>query len=287
MSKSFPMLLAGLCLVLGSSAEAQTILLQDGRRVTAKSLRRQGDNIMATDPVEEGKTAPKGEVGYPLSQIETLEFPEPAQLGMATALIGKGRGSEAIAQLDQALRYYEGFRDAPGSYWADLALLKANTLLSLDRDAEAETLASLIASIGSDPETLMGGRAVLAACMARRGEHEKALPILAEVLKKARRPDTVATASVYQGECQLAAKEFEPAILSFLTVPVFYPEQANLQGRWMLGAGRAFFGAGELVKAKETLGELINNHATAPEVPAAKAELEAIERREKALEGPA
>ncbi len=269
------------------SAEAQSILLQDGRRVTTQGLRRQGDTIMATDPVEEGRPAVKGEVGYPLSQIETLEFPEPGQLTAALGLIEKGRGAEAVAQLDQALRYYEVFRDAPGSHWADLVLLKANTLLSLERDSEAEKLALDIASRGSDPETQLGAKAVLAACLVRRGEAEKALPILTEVMRGAHREDTLATASVYEGECHLASKEFEPAILCFLTVPVFYPDQHYLEARWKLGAGRAFFAAGEIDRAKETLNELVEKQSAAPEVAAAKAELERIERREKALEGPA
>ncbi|MEO8353584.1 MAG: tetratricopeptide repeat protein [Chthoniobacteraceae bacterium] len=272
---------------LVTSADAQSIVLQDGRRVTTQGLRRQGDTIMARDPLEEGRAAVNGEVGIPLSQIETLEFPEPAQLSSAQGLIEKGRGAEAVTQLDQALRYYEVFRDAPGSHWADLVLLKANILLALERDSEAEQLAADIVARGSDSETLLGAKAVLAACMVRRGEEETARPILTEVIRDAHREDTLATASVYQGECHLARKEFEPAILCFLTVPVFYPDQHYLEARWKLGAGRAFFAAGEIDRAKETLNELVEKQSAAPEVAAAKAELDRIARREKALDGPA
>ena len=78
-----PVLIA---LVLGMFAvesQAQTIVLKDGKRVAPKSLRRQGDNIMAQSPSVAGAPGVQGEVGYPLAQIEKSEFPEPAVLKTA------------------------------------------------------------------------------------------------------------------------------------------------------------------------------------------------------------
>ena len=69
------------------SSHGQVIVLKDGKRVTAKALRRVGDNIMATAPTAEGAAAVNGEVGYPLAQIETLEFPEPSILKAAPDMI--------------------------------------------------------------------------------------------------------------------------------------------------------------------------------------------------------
>ena len=34
-----------------------------------------------------------------------------------------------MVQIDPALKYYEGFRDVPGSWWADLLLMKMNALV--------------------------------------------------------------------------------------------------------------------------------------------------------------
>src|SRR5688572_20617831 len=147
--------LAG-CLCLGSAASAQTIHLKDGRTVTTKSMRRQGEVIMAAQEIAgaQGQPGTKGEIGYPVASIERIDFPEPAQLRAATELLTQGRAGEAVSQLDVALRYYEGFRDAPGSWWADLALLKATALINTGRDKEAEPIIDQIARMATDPETV-------------------------------------------------------------------------------------------------------------------------------------
>jgi hypothetical protein len=100
-------------------------MMKDGKHVVAKSLKRQGDNIMATDPAENGGIAMHGDVGYPLAQVEKLEFPEPAQIKSTPDLIVSGKAAEALAQLDAALRYYDSFRDAPAAIGANSLCLSA------------------------------------------------------------------------------------------------------------------------------------------------------------------
>lgn len=273
-------------LAAAAGAPAESMIMKDGRRIVAKTLRRQGDNIMAANPSESGGKAMEGEVGYPLAQVERLEFPEPALLKTVPDLMTRGKAAEAIAQLDPAIRYYEGFRDAPGSYWADLALLKGNALLSLGRDAEAEPLAAQIARLASQPETILGARTQAAACLTRKGEHPRSLEILEQVLRDAARPETLASAAIYKGQSHFALKQWEPALLSFLMIPVFYPEQRMLMPQSLLGAGRALFALDDFDRAKETLGDLIKSYGATPEAAAAQTELEAIARKQKALEGP-
>lgn len=260
--------------------------MKDGRRIVGKTLRRQGDSIMVANPSENGAKPMDGEIGYPLGQIERLEFPEPAPLKTAPDLIVKGRASDAIAQLEPAIRYYEGFRDARGSYWADLSLLKGNALLSLGREGEVESLAAQIVRLATEPETIMGARTQSAACLTRKGQHPRAVDLLEQVLRDANRPDTLASASIYKGQSHLALKQWEPALLAFLAIPVFYPEQKVLVPQSLLGSGRAYFGLEDFDRAKETLNELIANYGATPEAAAAKAELEQIARKEKALESP-
>jgi tetratricopeptide (TPR) repeat protein len=271
---------------LAMAAQAQSIVMKDGRRIVAKTLRRQGDAIMAGDPSENGGAALNGEVGYPLTQIEKLEFPEPAQLRLAADSITQGKATEAVSQLDQALHYYEGFRDAPGSYWADLALLKVNALLGLGRYAEAEPIASQVARLATDPETILGAKAQAAACLGKRGDHAKAVEMCDQVLKDASRSDILASAAIYKGQSHLALKQWEPALLAFLDVPVLHADQKALLPQALLGAGRALFALEDYPRAKASLNELISTYGASAEATAAKAELEKIARREKALESP-
>lgn len=265
---------------------AQGIQLKDGKHIVAKSLKRQGDSIVATNPAEGGGKEMTGDVGYAIALIEKIEFPEPAQLRQVPDMITQGKAAEAVAQLDTALRYYEGFRDAPGSYWGELALLKGHALLALGRVNDAEPLAASLLSGARDPEVILGARAQAASCLTLKGEHPKAIEIFEQVSKDALRPDTLAGAAIFKGRSHLALKQWEPALLSFLTVPVFYPEAKALLPASMLGAGRAYFMLDDFDHAKNTLNDLIKIYGNTPEAAEAKTELEKIARKEKALEGP-
>ena len=279
--------LAG-CFCLGSAASGQTIHLKDGRTVTTKSMRRQGDVIMAAQEIAgtQGQPGTKGEIGYPVASIERIDFPEPAQLRAATELLTQGRASEAVSQLDVALRYYEGFRDAPGSWWADLALLKTRALMNDGKDKEADTLVDQIARLAKDPETVRAARVQVASAMTRRGEHARALELCDSVIKESTNPDTLAAAAISKGECHLGLKQWEEALLAFLQIPVFHPEKKVLQPPSLLGTGRAYFGIQDLPRARNTLDELIKNFGGTAEAAAGKTELEKIARLEKALEPP-
>ena len=201
-------------------------------------------------------------------------------------MITQGKAAEAVGQLDAALRYYEGFRDAPGSYWADLSLLKGQALLALGRANDVESLAANVARDATNPEIVLGARAQAASCLTLKGEHAKALEIFEQVSKDALRADTLAGAAIFKGRSHLALKQWEPALLSFLTVPVFYPEAKALLPASMLGAGRAYFMLNDFDHAKNTLNDLLKTYANTPEAAEAKTELEKIARKEKALEGP-
>jgi hypothetical protein len=90
------------------------------------------------------------------------------------------------------------------------------------------------------------------------------------VLKDAIRGDTPAIASIYKGRSHLALKQWEPALLSFLMVPVFYPEARALMPPSLLGAGRAYFQLDDFEHAKTTLNDLIKAYATPRRPPKPK-----------------
>lgn len=174
-----------LSLFFAAVASGQTIVLKDGKKVIAKALRRSGDTIMATSPAVEGGAPLQGEVGYPLGQIEKIEFPEPAVLKQASGLLASGKAADALAQSEAAFTYFAGFRDAPGSFWPDLALVRLNALAALNRDAEVEPLARQIIAQATNPDTTRGAQAQLAGMAVRRGEYAQAIEICDQILKEA------------------------------------------------------------------------------------------------------
>ena len=265
---------------LAAAAADITIQKKDGTTLTAKALRREKDHIIATMDAPPAKT---GDVSIPLAQIAKIEFGEPAALRTAPDLLLQGKAEEALAQLDLALKYYEGFRDAPGSWWADLLLMKMNALVSLGRGTEAAALAESMHSQSTEPEAQRAASVLLAAAAVSKGDAKSASDTLETVLKDSVKPDVLASAAIYKGQCGLLTKDWENALLSFLQVPVLYPEQKALAPASMLGVGRAHFGLEDFDSAKKALRELIRTYKGTPEAAAGKAEMELIAKREKAL----
>ena len=276
-------------LAVAASASAQNIVMKDGKVIATKGMKRDGNNIIATVEIpgaEAGQQARTGALGYPLAQIARLDFPEPPQLRTAPDLATHGKGAEALTQLEPVVRFYEGFGDVPGSWWTEAALLKAQVLASLGRDQEAGPIAEQIVRTATDPETVRAAEVQVAAGLVRKGSHAQALETAERVLKESKRPGTLAAAGIIKGECLLAKKEWEDALLSFLQTPVFYAGEKMALPLAMLGAGRAQFGMEDFPRAKATLNELIKAYENSPEAAQAQAELDKIARRETALAAP-
>lgn len=278
-----------LLLTLACAASAQNIIMKDGKVIATKGLRRQGDTIVATVEMpggEAGKPAKTGDLGYPIAQIAKLEFPEPPPLRTAPDLIAQGKAADVLPQLDAVLKYYEGFRDAPGSWWPQTALLKVQALASLGRNAEAEPLAEQIGRMATDPEVTRAASVQIAAGLSRKGNHTRALEMAEAALKDSKDPATRAPAFVIKGEALLVKKEWDDAILALLQVPVFYPTEKVLMPQVLLGRSRAHFGMDDFPAAKAALAELQKNFPSSAEAKLADAELAKIARREKALADP-
>ena len=276
-------------LTLAPAVFAQDLILKDGKVLATKGLKRQGDTILATldlsggDPAQAAKT---GVFGFPLAQIAKLDFPEPAQFRTMPDLIAQGHGAEALAQLEPIIKFYEPFGDAPGSWWARAALLKVQALVSMGREKEAAPITEQILHLAVDLETLRAARVQLAAGLVRKGSEAEALEICNSALKDSKDSRTLAAAFVVKGQCLLAKKQWEDAILTFLEVPVFYPGEKALLPQSLLGVGRAQFGMENFADARAALDQLIKTYAASSEAAQAKVELEKITRREKALAAP-
>ena len=286
------LLTLGLMAITTLPVSAQNILLKDGKTIVSKGLRRQGDIIMATVdipiPALAGKPArvQVGEIGYSLSVITKLDFPEPPQLYTVPELIATGKLPEALAQIEPIVRFYESFRDAPGSWWEESLLLKIEALQAMGNFKDADPLIDNLSRVATAPETVRAAKVFVAAKLTRRGDYARALEMFNQVMKESTKPMTLATASVNMGQSYLGLKQYESALLSFLQIPVFYPRQKMLLTQSILGCAKAYYGMENLPKAKSTLEDLIKDYSSAPQVADAKEELEKIAKREKALAEP-
>jgi tetratricopeptide (TPR) repeat protein len=258
-----------LMLMIGSSAYSQSIVLKTGQRVDTQGLRRDRDIVMAKVQVGSGN----GEVGYTISQIAKIEFPEPRGLKAANDLLGQRQPDKALAEIEPVIAYYDAFKEVPGSWWAQAALIKVSILTALHRDGDAEKLADKIQQAATDPTA---GRAIqvrLSSGLIRRKQFDKALAICDAAIKETTDPAVLADAWLHKGDALAGMQQWDDALLAYLHLPVFYSDQTALLPPALLGAGMSYRRLDDLPRAKKSMNDLVAAYPNSPEAATAQVQL--------------
>ena len=117
---------------------------------------------------------------------------------------------------------------------------------------------------------MLAAKIYVARGIARHGDQDKAMEMYDAILKDATQPGTIAAADVNKGQIYLARKQWEPALLSFLELPVFYPGQKVFMPRVLLGCGHAYLGMEDYDRAKISLDDLTAGYGSTPEAAPGK-----------------
>ncbi len=266
----FPLLL--LLLILVRPISAQQITLKTGQKVDTLGIRRDGDLIMGKIQVGSGN----GEVGYNVSQIASIDFPEPRGLKIATQLLAQDQPEKALGEIEPVVKYYEPFKEISGAWWAQAALIKVSALAALQRDAEAETLAAAIQKGTADPEIARAARLRIASGLVRKKDFEKALRICDEIIKQSEDSRTLANAWVTKGDALFGQKEWDASLLAYLHVPVFYSDEKSSLPAALLGSGRAYWRLDDASRAKKAFTDLIAAYPKSAEAAIAENEIKRI-----------
>ena len=261
-------------LVIGRSAHGQTIILKTSQKVDTQSLRRDGDMVLGKVQVGTGS----GEIGYHLSQIAKIEFPEPRGLKNAADVMTQGQLEKALAEIEPVVAFYQPFKEIPGSWWSPAALIKVSILAALQRATEAEALAADIQRSVSDPETARGAQVRLAGRLIRKREFEKALAICDAAIKESVDPEIVANAWLNKGDALFAQKEWDAALLAYLHVPVFFPDQKLVMPAALLGSGKASALLDDKTQATKSFNDLIATFPKSAQAAVAQSELQKLQK---------
>jgi len=261
-----------LLLAAVASASAQDIILQSGQKIETQGLRRDGDMVMGKVQVGGGS----GEVGYHLPQIAKVEFPEPGALQTASDLFLKGQLDKAMAEINPVVTYYAPFKDVPGNWWAQAALIKVSVLAAQQKEKDAEALANEIQKSANDPDMARAAQLRLVGAFIKSGELDKAIGICDTAIKSSTDTTTLATAWIAKGDALLAQKEWDGALMAYLHVPVFYHDEKIFLPAALLGSGRAYRRLNDNDRAKKALNELIKTYPQSAEAKDAQAELKKL-----------
>jgi tetratricopeptide (TPR) repeat protein len=269
--QTFLIMLLLLIMIIPHS-HAQTIALQTGQKIDTQGVRRDGDMIMGKVQVGAGS----GEVGYHLAQIAKVEFPEPGALKTASDLLVQGQPDKALAEIAPVVAYYDPFKDVPGNWWAQAALIKVSILAAQQHEKEAENLAAEIEKSTKDHDMARAAQLRLVGALIRKNEIEKAIGICDTAIKSSDDPTTLANAWVAKGDALLAQKDWNDALVAYLHVPVFYQDERMFQPAALLGSGRAYRRLNDINRAKRALNELLTAFPQSAEATAAQTELKKL-----------
>lgn len=257
-----------------ATASAYSISLTGGRTIPAMAIRRDGDNVMASQvlPAAPGSAPVVGQVGYPVKAIKSIEFPKPPELEEANKLLAAGKAAEALSKITPAVDFAAKFSDIPGNRWTELALAKLGALTRSENSSEAEALAARLMKTVSDPEIMLSARVQIAAGWVRAGQCARALPVFDEVIQESESDETLATAWLNKGNALMANHEAEAALLAYLRVPVLHPGQTLLIPPALMGSVKAYQAMGDTVNASRAKQDLVNLYPGTPEAAAVKAD---------------
>ncbi|XHR27270.1 MAG: tol-pal system YbgF family protein [Chthoniobacteraceae bacterium] len=278
-----PSAIAVLCLSFGScvlfAADPVNIVLKDGQTVSASELHRDGKTVIATVVLPasaQNAPAAPAKIGYPASSIASIAFPAPPGIAAAAKSLNEGNAAEALARIEPVAAYQDTFRDIAGNWWARAAVVKIKTLLALNRDAEAEALMEKLIQAKEDPENILQARLQLASVWGRKGKNSEALNAIEAVIQQSTDEGTRAEAWLRKGEILLNRKQYEPALLACLHLPVYFSNQRAFAPAALLGSARAYAGLKDTASARDALDAVILRYPASPEAALAKVELEKL-----------
>ena len=259
-------LIAALLLPVRSSA--QRYFLKDGTVLPATDLTLGPTGLVQKVKLPEGGSF---ERIYSLGDLARIDFPEPAAIDEAEALVAAGKGAEALPLLEPVCRQFAPFAKLPGSHWPRAARLRLQALLQGEDAAAIAAAARELLHRGAGPESAGLAKLALARLDARAGDEALARAMLDEIVRDAP-PDIQARAWLLRGDLAAARAAHEEALECYLRIPVFHATLDELVPAALLGSARAYKGHGDTPRAKRVARELVDDYPASREAAQAKVE---------------
>lgn len=266
MNRALPVAL--LLALAALDASGQTLRFKNGRSADLSKARVAGDQIaLPADAANPGA----GEILLPVSSIERIDWPEPAELAQGSAALKAGKPEDALKKTDAVVARQEPFRDIPGSWWAKAILLRVEILARLGRDADAEAAAERLRLSPLGAPLASQARLSLIDMLVASGKRDLARERL-DALSAAASGDKAlaARADLVRARLLQAEGKTEDALLSYLRVPVLYPSQNGPAPAALLGAAECYRALGENIRAETALRSLIERFPDSAEAARAR-----------------
>lgn len=205
-------------------SDAAHLVLRDGRRIEAQSVRlnAQGDYVIRTDV---------GERTFPAAQVGEAVADKPAEFDRVLAMVKAGQMEQAVPLLEQIAVQNRGLGwDDEANAALGQGLLKAGTA-----DRAAAALEKVSAGfLARRPDV----RVSLWDAMIAAGRGAAIEASLDEAVRGSDR-DLAALAQVRRGDIKMARRQLEEAVFDYLRTVVLFEPQKSVQPEALFKAGMA------------------------------------------------
>lgn len=197
-----------------------------------------------------------------LTEAVLIEWPAITPMTEAKNLVLRGEASKALETIEPVLRAFDKVRTVRGSPWVKAASIKLDALDRLENDAALSTFLATLDTVddGSNPELTSKIKLAKLLLRSRQGDHAGVIADATSLIGQSDDPDVLARLHLLKGASLLALKRYEPAMNTYLRVPVFYGSQQEHLPKALLGAAKAFRGMDSPVNRSQRLEEVSNRY---------------------------
>jgi tetratricopeptide (TPR) repeat protein len=259
--RSFARFLIVFAVVAAGSAFGQAIVLKDGNRVFSSEFAITDGKIVRTIQIGENKAVTVLEK----KNIDSLEWPYPAELTESADLLAKGKTDEAIAVLKKGRDFFEHFEGIEGNWYVDLYFAYIEALNQGGKfDDVVKSMPAVRALKLTDAQKM---RLRIIQLDIERQTTSDYASILAEaqsILKET--DDSAIGASLWAiiADVHTRKKEWEKALLAYLRIPVFYGTQMQRVPESELNAAKSLIKMKRYEDANAFLARIMESYPGSP-----------------------
>lgn len=270
---SFARFLLVFAVVAAGSAFGQAIVLKDGNRVFSSEFSIQDGKIVRTVQIGENKATTILEK----KNIDSLEWPYPAELTESADLLAKGKTEEAIAVLKKGRDFFENFEGIEGNWYIDIYFAYIEALNQGGKfDEVVKSLPSLRALKLTDAQKMRLRIIQLDIERQTSSDYAGILVEAQSILKET--DDSAIGASLWAliADVHTRKKEWEKALLAYLRIPVFYGTQMQRVPEAELNAAKILIKMKRYEDANAFLARISESYPGSPVAETATKEKAAI-----------
>lgn len=271
---SFARYLLVFAVVAAGSAFGQAIVLKDGNRVFSSefSINPEG-KIVRTVQIGENKAISI----LDKKNIDSLEWPYPAELTESADLLAKGKTDDAIAVLKKGRDFFEHFEGIEGNWYVDIYFAYIEALNQGGKfDEVVKSLPALRALKLSDAQKMRLRIIQLDIERQTTSDYAGIIVEAQSILKET--DDSAIGASLWaiMADVYTRKKEWEKALLAYLRIPVFYGTQMQRVPEAELNAAKTLIKMKRYEDANAFLARIGESYPGSPIAESAAKEKAAI-----------